>query len=201
MPPRRVRIVGRILSGLVAHAPWLWPLMRGPVQRFWNRGAARWDVNETPQRTHALQAALGQLDPPRRVLEVGCGTGSGSALLKAHFPDADITAVDLSPEMVRIAQAKVSGVSFEPADASRLPFADRTFDLVVQNNVPVYFTELARVTAPGGSVLIASTFGPSTPYYTPHNVLRRRFPKLGLTRLRSEQAPPGDWFLATRADD
>jgi ubiquinone/menaquinone biosynthesis C-methylase UbiE len=89
-------------------------------------------------------------------------------------------------------------VRFEPADASRLPFADGTFDLVTQNNVPVYFTELARVMAPGGRILITSTFGPATPYYTPHSVLERRFRKLGFTDLRSEQAAPGDWFSACK---
>jgi ubiquinone/menaquinone biosynthesis C-methylase UbiE len=109
-----------------------------------------------------------------------------------------VTGVDLSPEMVRIAQAKVPGVTFEPADASRLPFPDASFDLVTQNNVPVYFSEIARVTAPGGRVLITSTFGSGTPYYTPHSVLRRHFQKLGFTDARSEQAPPGDWFTACK---
>ena len=198
MPPRRVRIMGRTLSFLVASAPWLWPVMRGPVQRFWNRMAGGWDANETPNRTHSMQSALGEMGTPRRILEIGCGTGSASAILKAHFPQAQITGVDLSPEMVRIATAKVPGVTFEPADASRLPFADESFDLIAQNNVPVYFDELARVVAPGGRILITSTFGPHTPYYTPHSVLRRRFQKRGLTDLRSEQAPPGDWFSACK---
>lgn len=198
MPPRRIRWAGHALSAIVAYAPWLWPVMRGPVQRFWNRGAARWDVNETPNRTQSLQAALGSVGRPARVLEIGSGTGSGTAVIKASLPEADVTGVDLSPEMVRIATAKVKGVTFEPADASRLPFADGSFDLVAQNNVPVYFDEIARVLAPGGRVLITSTFGPATPYYTPHNVLRKRFGKLGFTGLRSEQAPPGDWFLATK---
>jgi ubiquinone/menaquinone biosynthesis C-methylase UbiE len=197
-PPLRVRIVGRTLSGIVAYAPWLWPAVRGPVQRFWNRMAGRWDANESPLRTQALQAALDQVGGPARILEIGTGTGSGAAILKARFPEAEVTGVDLSPEMVRIAQAKVAGVTFEPADASRLPFGDASFDLVAQNNVPVYFNELARVTAPSGRILITSTFGPATPYYTPHNVLRRRFRRLGFTDLRSEQAPPGDWFLATK---
>jgi ubiquinone/menaquinone biosynthesis C-methylase UbiE len=190
--------MGRTLSGLVAYAPWLWGLVRGPVQRFWNRMAGSWDANETPGRTHAMQVALESVDSPARVLEIGTGTGSGAALLKARFPQAEVTGVDLSPEMIRIAQAKVPGVTFEPADASRLPFADRSFDLIVQNNVPVYFAELARVLAPGGRVLITSTIGPATPYYTPHNVLERRFRKLGFTDLRSEQAPPGDWFSACK---
>jgi ubiquinone/menaquinone biosynthesis C-methylase UbiE len=198
MPPRRVRVIGRTLSGIAAHAPWLWGLIRRPVTRFWNRMAGSWDSNESPGRTQALQAALGEVGTPARILEIGAGTGSGTAILKATFPAAEITGVDLSPEMVRIATTKVPGVTFEPADASRLPFHDGSFDLVAQNNVPVYFDEIARVLAPGGRVLITSTFGPATPYYTPHKVLKRRFGKLGFKDLRSEQAPPGDWFLATK---
>src|SRR5204863_9626379 len=168
-----------------------------PVQRFWNRAAGSWDANETPNRTHALQEALAAVGEPKRILEIGTGTGSGASILKARFPDAEVTGVDLSPEMVRIAQTKVPGVTFEPADASRLPFADGSFDLVAQNNVPVYFGEIARVLAPGGPVLITSTFGPATPHYTPHKVLARRFGRLGFRDLRSEQAAPGDWFPAT----
>ena len=198
MPPRRVRMMGRSLSWIVAHAPWLWPVIRGPVQRFWNRSAGSWDVNESPNRTQSMRAAIEHLEAPGRILEIGTGTGSGAAILKARFPAADITGVDLSPEMVRIATVKVEGVKFEPADASRLPFADGSFDLVVQNNVPVYFDEITRVLAPAGEVLITSTFGPATPYYTPHNVLEKRFRKLGFDELRSEQAPPGDWFLARK---
>jgi ubiquinone/menaquinone biosynthesis C-methylase UbiE len=198
MPPRRVRLIGRTLSWVAAHAPWLWGLIRKPVTGFWNRMAGRWDANETPIRTQSLQAAIGAAGQPRRVLEIGSGTGSGAAILKAAFPDAQVTGVDLSPEMVRIATAKVRGVTFEPADASRLPFPDGSFDLVTQNNVPVYFDEITRVLAPGGRVLITSTHGPATPYYTPHKVLSKRFAKLGFKGLRSEQAPPGDWFLAAK---
>jgi SAM-dependent methyltransferase len=198
MPPRRVRLIGRTLSAVATRAPWLWGAIRGPVQRFWNRAAGGWDANESPGRTQSLQAALGHVGQPARILEIGSGTGSGTAILKAQFPQAQITGVDLSPEMVRIATAKVSGVTFEPADASRLPFPDASFDLVAQNNVPVYFAEIDRVLAPGGRALITSTFGPVTPYYTPHKVLKRRFGKLGFEGLRSEQSPPGDWFLATK---
>lgn len=196
-PPLRVRLVGRTLSAIAANAPFLWPVIRTPVQKFWNRSAGSWDVNESPNRTQAMQGAIEQIEAPRRILEIGSGTGSGTAILKAKFPDADITGADLSPEMVRIATAKVSGVTFQPADASRLPFGDSTFDLVVQNNVPVYFSEIARVLAPRGRVLITSTFGPATPYYTPHNVLAKRFGRLGFADMRSEQSPPGDWWTAT----
>jgi len=198
MPPRRVRLIGRTLTAVVTYAPWLWGVIRGPVQRFWNHNAARWDANESPNRTQSLFAAVDHVGEPKRILEIGTGTGSGAAILKRKFPDADVTGVDLSPEMIRIATAKVEGVTFVPADASRLPFPDGSFDLVAQNNVPVYFSEITRVLAPGGRVLVTSTFGPATPYYTPHKVLKRRFTKLGFRAMRAEQAPPGDWFLATK---
>ena len=199
MPPRRVRYMGRTLSWIAAHAPWLWTVIRAPVQNFWNRAARSWDSNESPNRTTSLLAALDDVGEPRRILEIGSGTGSGAAVLNARFPGAEVTGVDLSPEMVRIAQAKVQGVTFEPADAARLPFADASFDLVAQNNVPVYFAEIDRVLAPGGRILITSTLGPATPYYTPHKVLERQFKKRNFAQIRSEQAPPGDWFLATKS--
>lgn len=200
-PPWTVRAIGRTLSFLVARAPWLWPVMRPGVTRFWNRMAAGWDARVSEVRTTALEAGLSRVPPPRAALEVGTGTGSGAAAIAERFPEAEITAVDLSEEMVRRARDHLPNVRFEVADAAELPFPDASFDLVAQNNVPVYFSEIARVLAPGGRVLITSTFGPATPYYTPHKVLSRRFAKLGFDGLRSEQSPPGDWFLATKGSD
>ena len=198
MPPRRFRVIGTVLSTLVARAPWLWPLLRGPTRRFWDRMAAGWSAQASAERTHALAAGLERVGAPRGILEVGSGSGSGTTQVAGRFPDADIAAVDLSSEMVRTAQAALPDVRFRVADASALPFPDASFDLVVQLNVPVYFAELARVTAPGGCVLIASTLGPATPYYTPHSLLRRRFARLGLEQRFAEQAPPGDFFIACR---
>ena len=199
MPPRRVRLMGRVLSAFVARMPWAWPLLRGWTRRFWDRAAAGWDgVRPSAERVHALGGALEHVGTPARILEVGTGTGSGAELAVARFPDAQVTGVDLSAEMIERARAKVPGADFVVADAARLPFADGSFELVMQNNVPVYFKELARVTAAGGAVLITSTFGPATPYYTPHGLLRRRFAKLGFGELRTGQEPPGDWFLARR---
>jgi SAM-dependent methyltransferase len=196
MPPRKARIIGTTLSTLVARAPWLWPLLRRPTQRFWNKAAAGWSDRAAPDRAAALEAGARALPgpPPQRILEVGSGTGDGSAALARAFPDAQITGVDLSPEMVRASSAAQPSARFVQGDASSLPFDDASFDLVAQNNVPFYPRELKRVLAPGGHILIASTLGKSTPYYTPHSFLRRK-----LEEVQSGQAARGDWFIGRPA--
>ena len=105
--------------------------------------------------------------------------------------------------MIRQAQAKApedvrEWIHFEVADAAALPHEADSFDLVCQLNLPLYANEIARVLAPGGYVVIASTLGPRTPYYTPDRVLRRRFERLGLEVLDGGQAGVGTYFLARR---
>jgi S-adenosylmethionine-diacylgycerolhomoserine-N-methlytransferase len=51
-----------------------------------------------------------QIADPRRILEVGCGTGRNLRSLRRIFPQADITGVDLSGDMLKIARRKTDGV-------------------------------------------------------------------------------------------
>jgi SAM-dependent methyltransferase len=206
-PPLRVRLIARGLSAAMAHAPFLWPLLRRPTQKFWNKAAPVWDDRVGPaaaERAAPLAAACDRIDPPpTRILELGTGTGTGALMLAERFPEADIEAVDLSPEMIERARAKVpeearSRLRFDVADAGALPHADGSFDLVCQVNLPLYAREIARVVGPGGYVAIASTLGPRTPYYTPDSVLRRRFERLGLTVVGTGEAGEGTYFLARR---
>jgi ubiquinone/menaquinone biosynthesis C-methylase UbiE len=98
--------------------------------------------------------------------------------------------MDLSDEMVRTARATNPGPDYVVGDAAKMPFGDATFDLVAQLNVPFYPSELKRVLKPGGHILVASTLGPATPYYTPHSFLRRK-----LTVVATGHAGRGDWFI------
>lgn len=193
MPPRRAQIIGTILSTLVARAPWTWRFLRGYTQRFWDRAAAGWSDRAAPDRAAEIAAGAAEVPgTPARVLEIGSGTGDGTAVLRATFPDADITGVDISPNMVAAAEKNVPSASFQVGDAAKLPFPDASFDLVAQLNVPFYARELRRVVKPGGHILVASTLGPATPYYTPHGHLRKK-----LTEVASGKAGRGDWFIGT----
>ena len=67
--------------------------------------------------------------PRGRTLDLGCGEGR----LTRDLADLgyDIVGVDLSPTLVAAAREAAPALEFVEADAARLPFADRTFDLVV----------------------------------------------------------------------
>lgn len=204
-PPLPIRAIGRGLSTAVAHAPFVWPVLRGPTRRFWDRAAESWDVNRGgPERVAPLAAACDRLEPaPRRILEMGTGTGAGALMLVERFPDAQVTAVDLSEGMVAEARGKAPAelqgrLRFEVADAAALPFDGGSFDLVCQLNLPMYAKEAARVLAPGGHVVVASSLGAQTPYYTPDRILRRNFERLGLEVLEGGRAGRGTYFLARK---
>ena len=89
-----------------------------------------------------------------------------------RFPEAEVLGVDLSPAMIEEARRRcrrelAGRVRFDVADASALPVADGEFDLVVLLNMIPFFSELARVTASGGTVVVANVSGASTPIWTP----------------------------------
>ena len=104
---------------------------------------------------------------PRRILDLGCSAGAASAAYAAHFPEADVHAVDIGAGMLRYAHARAEalgvGVNFHQMDASDLKFEDGFFDLVVSHNMlheigaekrRSMMAEAMRVTRPGGLVIL-----------------------------------------------
>jgi ubiquinone/menaquinone biosynthesis C-methylase UbiE len=201
---RRNRVVGRAINNAVARAPWLWPLLRGPVRSFFSERAMGWD-----QRTGAggaeylaplATAALHVSPAPERNLDVGCGTGEGTLFLAREFPQARVRGVDLSEEMVHAAVAKVGldpegRIAFKVGDASSLPYPDDSFDLVAMLNVPPFFAELARVLRPGGQVIVASSWGSATPFYTRPSLLRWKFLQHGVEPVEVGDAGAGTFYV------
>jgi SAM-dependent methyltransferase len=207
-PSRRIRLTGRAINALVAHAPYTWPLIRGFSHRYWQERAAGWEqrVNRSgPIHLAPLAAALLHVRPePERALDIGTGLGDGALLIAREFPRARVRGIDLSEEMVRRAQRRIGldpegRVAFKVGDASDLPFDEESFDLVAQLNVPPFFAEIARVLRPGGFAVVAASWGPQTPFYTPDSVLERGFRKAGLEKAESGEAADGTYFIARRA--
>jgi ubiquinone/menaquinone biosynthesis C-methylase UbiE len=71
---------------------------------------------------------------PRRILDLGCGTGSTTCLLKQKFLNAEVIGVDLSPYMLAVADDKAKqmglAIEFQQHKAEQTTFADASFDLV-----------------------------------------------------------------------
>ncbi|MBW3591140.1 MAG: hypothetical protein KY393_04740, partial [Actinobacteria bacterium] len=63
---------------------------------------------------------------------------------------------------------------------------------------PVFLAEVARVLRPGGHLVVASSLGPHTPYYTPEAVLARACRGRGLEPIGIGDAGDGRYFLARR---
>ena len=102
------------------------------------------------------------------VLEVGVGTG----LTLPHYRrDHDVTGIDVSPEMLAAAERRVKELglgqvtALTEMDATKLEFADESFDVVVaayvMSVVPdprAVMGEIERVCRPGGDVVIVNHF-------------------------------------------
>jgi len=130
----------------------------------------RWSARLAPAFLEV--AAIGNV---RKVLDVGCGTGSLTLALAEAAPRATIVGIDLSQAFVDHARTKSSDarLTFEQGDAAALGYGDETFDaalsLLVLNfiaDAEKAATEMRRVTKPGG-VVAASVwdFRGGLPYY------------------------------------
>ncbi len=106
---------------------------------------------------------------PRTVLDVATGTGDVAIALQNAAPAAEITAVDVLPEMVELAKRK-GVLRTVVADAMSLPFANGSFDCLtiafgLRNLVDwaAAVREFGRVLVPSGHLLVLDFSLPNTP--------------------------------------
>ena len=181
------RRFARFTTNQVVRWPRAWPLFRWLTRRQFDRIAPVWDEMRSAEAFAPLEAALDSLDSaPRRVLDLGTGTGRAAFLLARRYPEAEVVGVDLAPAMLAEARSltppELAGrVSFEEADAERLPYPDASFDLVSLANMIPFFPELERITAADGAVVFSFSGGADTPIYVPPEVLRTELSKQGFS--------------------
>ncbi len=142
------------------------------IRRNFARRATSYDRHAEMQRgmAHGLVAAAGEsLARARSILEIGCGTGYLTGLLRQANGGARLVALDLDAALVAAARRRLgpgAGVSWLVADGEN--HIRGTYDLIIANATFQWFTRpgetLAayyRSLAPGG-VLAFSTLGPQT---------------------------------------
>ncbi|MEA5567318.1 class I SAM-dependent methyltransferase [Anabaena sp. UHCC 0399] len=121
-----------------------------------------------PNETWVRQALIDAVKvKPRRILDLGCGTGSTTLMLKQAFPEAEVIGLDLSPYMLVRAEDKAKDAGLDiiwrHGNAEKTSFPDASFDLVTGtllfHETPVVVSqtilqECFRLLVVGGQVLI-----------------------------------------------
>lgn len=141
------------------------------IARMFDAVATRYDVMNAvmtlgrERRWRRLVADAVSARPGQRILDLAAGTGASST----PFAQARATTVacDFSPGMLATGRRRHPELTFVAGDALRLPFADASFDAVTISfglrnvaDVPAALTEMARVTRPGGRLVVLETATP-----------------------------------------
>lgn len=124
------------------------------------------------------EQVAGSAARPRRILDVGCGTGAMALEAAKRWPGVQVEATDLSAGMLAVASRTVnaagpagSRVRLTRAPADRLPFADAAFDLALAAFVlqlvpsrPRALREMRRVLRPGGRLAYVGWLAGELPF-------------------------------------
>jgi ubiquinone/menaquinone biosynthesis C-methylase UbiE len=185
------------------------------IQRESGAGASTAPTSELPQHYFKrvvllarIQWALGVLHSiqPADLLDIGSGRGKFLWPLLDAFPTLPVTATDFNSRRVYdLAAVHLGGVerlSVRQADATHLPFADRSFDVVtmleVLEHIPAAASALSEAVRVARRYVLLSV--PSKPDENPEHIhlfaeddLRAQLAELGVTQVKVQQAP-GHWL-------
>jgi predicted TPR repeat methyltransferase len=155
-----------------------------------------------PERLMEATAPLLKSTAHLNVLDLGCGSGFASVVLKPMA--AHLTGLDLSPEMVALAKARNLYDHLEVAEiTSWLENGKEPFDLIFSSDCIIYFGDISRITAaasgrlkPGAVYAFSMELGKTYPFqltdtgrYTHHpDHVRAAAAKAGLTVARLEES-------------
>jgi ubiquinone/menaquinone biosynthesis C-methylase UbiE len=138
----------------------------------------------------SLLESLGNLSG-RKVLDVGCGTGTFAIMAQQAFPDAQIAGLDGDPEILEIARSKAQRhgfkIEFSEAMSFSMPCPDATFDVVTTTLMLHHLNkdakqgtavEMYRVLKPGGVLCGLDFAEPRAPVGRSLRPLTRHFERV-----------------------
>ncbi|MGV6849678.1 MAG: methyltransferase domain-containing protein [Marinibacterium sp.] len=101
-------------------------------------------------------------EPPKRIVDVGCGKGAATARLRHHLPDADITGIDFSESQLSQARSKHPDLRFEHMDAGHMGLGEGSLDALISMDTmhqimtrEAFLEEAKRLLAPGGTLVFS----------------------------------------------
>ena len=125
----------------------------------------KWGMREKIFKHHLIQQA--NIQPGMRVLDLGCGTGTLTILIKQTYPEANVVGLDGDPTVLEIARSKANQagviITLDQGMAFQLPYPDNSFDRVLSSLVIHHLIttdkqramhEIYRVLRPGGELHI-----------------------------------------------
>ncbi|MGO0575344.1 demethylmenaquinone methyltransferase [Ornithinimicrobium panacihumi] len=149
---KKPREVAEMFDGVARRYDLTNTVLTGGIDHLWRRAVVR-----------AVDARPGE-----RILDIAAGTGTSSE----PFADAgvDVVPADFSLGMMREGNRRRPDLPFTAADATRLPFADGSFDVVTMSfglrnvqDFPAALREFRRVARPGGRLVICEFSQPVVP--------------------------------------
>ncbi len=145
----------------------------------------KWGAKESTFKPKLIAQA--RIQSNFKVLDLGCGTGALTLLVKKSQPSAEVTGIDIDLNVLNIAKQKAAQsdlqINFDHGTAFSLPYPDRFFDRVVSSLVFHHLTrenkvlalkETLRVLKPNGQLHIADTGKPQNALMRLSSVFMRR---------------------------
>jgi trans-aconitate 2-methyltransferase len=140
---------------------------------------------------------------PDRIIDLGCGTGTSTALLRARWPEAEISGLDSSPEMIAAARKRDSAVEWVLGDIDTWRVSV-PYDLIFSNAAlhwlpdhETLFPRLLQQVAPGGALAVQM---PTNGHSPAHRCIRevaaspRWSSRWGSKAAGSKEVPPEFYF-------
>ena len=149
----------------------------------------KWTMREELFKGRLVQQA--KIRSGRRVLDLGCGTGTLTIMIKKAHPDSEVIGLDGDPQVLDIARRKAketaASIKFDEGMAYQLPYPNAFFDRVLSSMVFHHLAthdkektlaEIYRVLKPDGELHLADFGEPHGFYARSISKLMRRFERV-----------------------